>query len=249
MHRVFLLSFLLLASCAGDPASQRIVPAAAPAPPLDSGFTLERPRFGLANTDLYLAAVSKVFADESTLVGGCFQILSLEAPAPEELIYDDCERSVTGGPSHLVHLVAEENIRNKLNSAGVAAALQVGVRRREVPLAFEDGQLLGEVGLKMVEQARSRSGLSGGIHEQQRDYYVRACEVGCLSALADNPGPDTPAARLVDIGKLLAKLVDAGEPDRPAMLAVMRTKTKALALEVKSSEKGDHPRGNIRLTW
>lgn len=246
MQRIAALSLLLLLSCAGVPAGRGTEHGSVPGQVLDYSLRLESPRFGRADNDLYLAIVSKVFANEVDEVGGCFQMLSLEGPAPEELVYVDCSVNAPGDPSTLVHLVAETNIRNKLGNAGVDAAIHVGVRRSEVSLGFEDSRLLGEIWMKMIQQAKARSGLIVEIHEQERKYHMRVCEAGCLSALADNPHSGTPAAKLVEIGKLLAQLVDARAEDRPAFSRMIRAKAKLLALAVKSSEKGDNPRGDVR---
>ncbi len=249
MRRIATLCLLSLLSCAGTPAGLGPERGSVPSEALDFGLRLEPPRFGLADNDLYLAIVSKVFANEVGEVGGCFQMLSLEGPAPEELLYVDCSVSAPGDPSTLVHLVAETNIHDRLTSDGIDAASHVGVRRSKVSLSSEDASLLGQIWMKMVEQAKAQSGLIAAIHEREREYYVTACEAGCLSALADNPRSNSPAGKLVEIGKLLARLVDARAEDRSALSTMIRAKARSLALVVKSSEKRDSPRGNVRRPW
>lgn len=228
---------LLLAGCAGTepPTNASQWP--------DHDLTQERPRFRLAEEDLHHGVLSATFGAAAQF-WGCLHIVILERPAPEEVVFIDCNKA--DGAASVVHLVAAENIDNKLRQ-GVETAMKVPVSRTEAPLTDADAKLVGEAWMSAIELAGVRSGLDSlRIHERQAQYFVAACEVGCLGAVADHPRPETPGGRIVELGKLLGRLADAKPDARGELLAAVRAKATALAEVVKTAKEGRPRRGGVR---
>src|SRR5262245_13191179 len=98
-------------------------------------LTREPPAFQRAERDLYHAVVSLVFSDDSGVVGGCFQTVSLVGGKPEEIVYIECAKERGSDPVQIVHLVATESIERKLRVGGLEAATRIGVRRTETSMS------------------------------------------------------------------------------------------------------------------
>ncbi len=202
------------------------------------GLVLEDPRFGVVDQDLYHAVVAKVLSEEVGVVGGCFRTVSLEASVPEEVVYVDCQGVSSGGGARLVHVVAAERVREKLRSSGADAALRIGARRSEIVLSGDDYRVLDEVWTKAIALAQPRDPRIIRVREVPHDYVVVA---GGRSAVAQDPASSTPGAKLVALGKVLARLADSEPGGRPALLEAMRADARALAEALKGAEGRSTP--------
>jgi hypothetical protein len=153
----------------------------------------------------------------------------------EEMVYVECVRGA-GGSVALVHLVAAESIARKLQESGLEAATKIDARRTEATVNPNDADLLRSVWLKMVESAEVETGTRH--REHIMDYYFSAPRPGLfqgrLSGVAKNPPLASPAAVLVEIAQILARVADASnELSKQALM----TRARALAADLSKAPK------------
>jgi hypothetical protein len=177
--------------------------------------------------------LSKVFGNEEGQVGGCYQMLSIVDGKPEELVYFNCSGIATSAPATVVHAVALERVKDKLKKSGFVEATRVKVRRTELQLGLVDAMLLREVWEKMVELAEVELGFVMTIREYVRDYYVSACNAGCLGAVIKTPPRISPGADLVALGEVLAEVTDSTPDRRPELLNRLHSMADELARKIR----------------
>jgi hypothetical protein len=200
------------------------------AEPAGHWLNVEPPRFRDARRETYHAAIAATFSDQVGFVGGCFQMLTLiDDGRPEEIVYLDCSTEKMKKQALIVHLVARESVWQVLHSKGFEAASNVEVSRTDAYLNASDSRALRNVTLRLAKLAKFEGGTRH--RELGEDYHFSTCEFpsGCLGAVARTPPPGSPAARLVEIGRLLAQAADASKAHRVTVLKAVQTKIHALS--------------------
>jgi hypothetical protein len=184
-----------------------------PGSPPPPGFWLfrEPARFLDPERERYWLAVGELFSDSDGVPGGCFRMISLVDGKPEEMVYANCSGETDELPAQLVHLAAVESVAARMRAPGEVPGEAVKIRRTEASISTEDARLLQRVWMKMLEASEVEKG--GRIRERPTDYFFSAFRVGvmqgCVGAVAKNPPDGSPAATLVGLGELLARIADS----------------------------------------
>ena len=95
----------------------------------------------------------------------------------------NCSAIATSAPATVIHVVALASVKDKLKKSGLPKETGSKVKRTEVYLGVDDAMLLRKVWEKMLELAEVELGFVMTIREYVRDYYVSACNAGCLGAV------------------------------------------------------------------
>ncbi len=201
----------------------------------------EAPRFQRADHDLYHGIVSSVFSDATDQVGGCLQMISLVGGEAEEMVYVQCDRGTLAAPIRVVHLVATQSIAQTLREKGPLAALEIDVRRAETTIPLADFEILRKAWLHMLALAETETGSRQ--REQLRDHYFSAQRPGWfqgkLGGVAKNPPAASPAAALIELGRLLAQAAEAADPEtREKAMTQARAKATAIS-RFRDSRRAD----------